>query len=86
MIAHFLEVEDRLGYRINADGVLVNAPCCCYGDDHTGHPYCQEPTQALLAAERDGLITRQLNSGWHWIVWESHLTESSRSMMAKSAS
>lgn len=68
MIATNLEIEERAGYRVE-DGVLLNAPCCCYGGDHTGHPYCSDPTEALLKLEEEGAIGRQLDSsGWRWIV------------------
>lgn len=62
-----MTIEERTGYQV-VDGVLLNAPCCCYGDDHNGHPYCSDPTPELLQAERDGLIQRELATGWHWIV------------------
>jgi len=57
-----------LGYLVDEDGALIGAPCCCYGEDHFSHPYCQEPTPSLLQAERDGLITRSLDTGWRWII------------------
>jgi len=57
-----------LGYQVE-NGRLVNAPCCCDGDDHHGHPYCKEPTPELLQAEHDGWIYRQLDGGgWYWYV------------------
>lgn len=63
-----LAIEEATGYQVEG-GVLLNAPCCCYGEDHRGHPYCEEPTQELLNLEQDGLIYRRLdNSGWVWIV------------------
>jgi hypothetical protein len=66
MISKSIEIEERTGYRVADDGVLVNAPCCCFGETHHGHPYCAEPTPELLAAERDGLIYRSLDTGWQW--------------------
>jgi hypothetical protein len=64
-----------LGYRVDADGRLINAPCCCYGDDHRGHPYCEEPTERLLQAEEAGLITRRLDTGWVWVLTGQQRTE-----------
>lgn len=68
MIARNLRIEELAGYQVGNDGALISAPCCCYGEDHNGHPYCREPTPELLQAERDGLITRQLETGWQWIA------------------
>lgn len=68
MITRNIEIEELLEYRISGDGELIGAPCGCYGDDHNGHPYCSEPTDELLQAERDGKIYRQLNTGWRWFV------------------
>lgn len=68
MITRNIEIEEMLGYRVSADGELIAAPCCCHGETHEGHPYCQEPTDELLHAERDGRIERQLNNGWRWFV------------------
>lgn len=68
MIARNLEIEERTGYTVDEDGILTNAPCCCYGDDHYSHPYCSEPTPELLAAEQEGLIARELRTGWVWVV------------------
>jgi len=68
MIMQNPAIKELTGYRVE-DGRLVNAPCCCYGEDHHGHPYCDEPTPELLQAERDGLIYRQLEqTGWYWYV------------------
>ena len=67
MIAQHIEIEERTSYQVGDDGVLIGAPCCCYGDNHDGHPYCQAPPPELLQAERDRLIVRQLDTGWRWI-------------------
>lgn len=61
-------IEKRTGYRVDAGRNLVAAPCCCFGDDHHGHPYCDEPTEELLRAEQDGLITRVFDGTWRWVM------------------
>lgn len=68
MIVQNIQIEELTGYRVDENGVLLDAPCCCYGDDHNGHPYCSDPTPELLAAERDGLIVRRLDTGWQWHI------------------
>lgn len=68
MITQNIEIEERTGYVVEDTGMLIGAPCCCFGDDHRGHPYCDEPTKELLEAERDGLIVRHLQGVWRWFV------------------
>lgn len=67
MIATYIAIEEQTGCQVD-DGVLIGAPCCCFAGNHRGHPYCEEPTEILLQAERDGLIVRSFDNGWHWIV------------------
>lgn len=58
-----------LGYEFDREtGELINAPCCCWDDDHRDHPYCAPPTDALLEAERLGLIGRELRTRWVWVI------------------
>lgn len=68
MIAQNIQIEELTGYSADTNDMLVNAPCCCHGDNHTGHPYCSDPTPELLQAEQDGLIVRQLDTGWQWRI------------------
>lgn len=52
--------------------VLVNQPCGCYACDNgvePGHPYCEQPTEELLALEEQGKVGRGLSdSRWEWFV------------------
>lgn len=57
--AEFYELEDN---------ILVGAPCCCFEADHHGHDFCEQPSAALLRAERDWFIHRWYSGTWKWIV------------------
>lgn len=67
-----ITITQFLGYTVQKDGSLLDAPCGCYACDEQvqqGHCYCDVPTVELLAAEDAGKIRRQLdNAGWYWVV------------------
>lgn len=63
-----------LGYKVDENGVLRNAPCAypgCQdvGEQQPGHVYCNAVPAALLQAQDDGAIVANLdNAGWYWTV------------------
>lgn len=59
-----------LGYKVNEQYILVNAPCSGRTEDHEDfRPNSKAPTEALLAAEARGEISRYLVQGeWMWVV------------------
>jgi len=66
-------MERFLGFPIREDEetgwTFVDAPCGCYGSSHEAHHLCDDPHPALLAAEKDGFVTRHLlGRGWTWIL------------------
>lgn len=75
------EVERRFGCRatpapdhLMAQGFsyALHAPCGCFGCDdgvQPGHFACEQPSEAMLKAEREELLVRHLeDSTWRWLV------------------
>jgi hypothetical protein len=67
-----LEIEDRYGYMVEADGE-IKAPCGCYACNEgvlPGHFACSTPPPVMLQAEHEGLVWRRYDIGaWRWYAY-----------------